>query len=189
MLDGLEVEYVVLLDEGGQPCGQARKDQVHTAATPLHLAFSCWVLDDSSRVLLTRRALSKRTWPGAWTNTFCGHPAPGEQVDDAVRRRARQELGTGLGRVTPALQTFRYTATMADGTMENEVCPVFTARLDGEPAPDPLEVAEWRWVTLAELEQLCREAPATLSPWLRLQLPLLLDGGLLRPGSGTPGPG
>jgi isopentenyl-diphosphate delta-isomerase len=192
VVDG-EVEYVVLLDEDGQPCGRARKDQVHTAATPLHLAFSCWVLseradDDAGvSVLLTRRAWSKRTWPGVWTNSFCGHPGPGEAVEDAVRRRARQELGTGLRRLSPALPSFRYTATMDDGTRENEVCPVFTASLDDEPAPDPLEVAEWRWAGVDELERLCREAPLTLSPWLRMQLPLLLDAGWLRraPG-GTP---
>src|SRR3954447_19898602 len=87
-----EVELVVLLDDDGRPSGSAPKSEVHTAHTPLHLAFSCWVLDDAGRTLLTRRAPVKRTWPGAWTNSFCGHPAPGETVEDTVHRRAQDEL-------------------------------------------------------------------------------------------------
>lgn len=168
-----EVEYVVLLDDDGRPCGRARKDRVHTADTPLHLAFSCWVVGEPGTTLLTRRAAGKPTWPGIWTNTFCGHPAPGEELEDAVRRRARDELGVRLIDIAPALPDFRYTATMADGTMENEVCPVFVARTPDRPDPNPDEIDDWRWVTVTELEELGRTAPDTLSPWLLLQLPLL----------------
>jgi len=94
-------EYVVLVDEDGTEIGTATKASVHHATTPLHLGFSCYVFDARGRVLLTRRALGKRTWPGVWTNSFCGHPAPGEMVTDAVRRRAGEELedrleGVGL---------------------------------------------------------------------------------------------
>jgi len=52
---------VVLLDEDRRPIGQLPKSQVHHAATPLHLAFSCYVFDGSGRVLMTRRATSKKT--------------------------------------------------------------------------------------------------------------------------------
>lgn len=80
---------VVLVDEQGQPVGVAPKNMVHTAETPLHLAFSCHVLNGNGEVLITRRALSKKTWPGVWTNSFCGHPTPGESITDALTRHAR----------------------------------------------------------------------------------------------------
>jgi isopentenyl-diphosphate Delta-isomerase len=173
MAIGSEPELVVLLTEDGSPCGTALKSEVHHRNTPLHLAFSCWILDDEGRTLLTRRAETKRTWPGVWTNTFCGHPAPGENMADAVARRARDELGCELGEVRLVLPDFRYRAVMADGTVENEICPVYTARLATEPRPNPAEIDGMSWVPLAQLPQRAAQDADELSPWAREQLPRL----------------
>ena len=170
---GPDVEYVVLLDDHGKPCGAAPKAEVHNRDTPLHLAFSCWILDERGRTLLTRRAALKRTWPGAWTNSFCGHPAPGESILDAVHRRAQHELGATVGTLAPALPDFRYRAVMADGTVENEVCPVFTAELRSGPDPNPAEVGALRWIDLHQLRAAVEDDPAPYSPWMREQLAAL----------------
>lgn len=168
-------ELVVLLDDTGEPCGSARKADVHHASTPLHLAFSCWLFDAEGRTLLTQRAFSKKTWPGIWTNSFCGHPAPGEPIAEAVLRRGRQELGAVVAPPTVALPDFRYRAVMGDGIVENEICPVFTSTLISELTLDPSEVADTRWVTLPELSSLLEGSGETYSPWLREQLPQLLE--------------
>jgi isopentenyl-diphosphate Delta-isomerase len=170
---GGEPELVVLLTEDGAPCGTALKSEVHHRNTPLHLAFSCWILDDAGRTLLTRRAQRKRTWPGVWTNTFCGHPVPGEDIPDAVARRARDELGCDLDGLRLLLPDFRYRAVMADGTVENEICPVYTARLATEPMPNPAEIDGMSWVPVAELADRVADDPGALSPWAREQLPQL----------------
>ncbi|MFD1720543.1 isopentenyl-diphosphate Delta-isomerase [Amnibacterium endophyticum] len=163
-------EQVVLVDEDGEPIGTAPKATVHDADTPLHLAFSCHVVDGAGRLLVTRRALSKRTWPGVWTNSFCGHPAPGESMESAIARRALDELGVVLVDVAPLLPDFRYRATDASGVVENEVCPVFSARTDDDVLPDPDEVVEFRWIDRADLEAATAAAPWAFSPWLNLQL-------------------
>ncbi len=168
--EGVLPDEVVLLDEHGSPTGTAPRAEVHHADTPLHLAFSCYLLDGSGRVLLTRRALAKRTWPGVWTNSFCGHPRPGEKVPDAVQRHARHELGLEVTDVEPLLPDFRYRAVDASGTVENEVCPVFTARTSQLPEPNPEEVMDLRWVSPEELTAAAAAAPWSLSPWLLEQL-------------------
>ena len=165
-------ERVVLLNPGGAAIGDQPKATVHTEETPLHLAFSVHVFDDAGRVLLTRRALSKRTWPGVWTNTCCGHPGVGEPLTAAVRRRLREELGIGVDALRCVLPEFAYTARDASGIQENEICPVFAGRL--HPAtpvrPNPSEVMDWAWTSWDELVTAAAATPFAFSPWAVLQV-------------------
>ena len=167
--DRLE-ELVILLDEEGREIGTAPKDSVHGADTSFHLAFSCYVFNGRGEVLMTRRALSKKAWPGVWTNSFCGHPLPAEPLREAVTRRASFELGLDIGDIALALPLFRYRATDSAGTVENELCPVYVATTDDEPIPNPLEVMEHRWADPATLGGAVRAAPWAFSPWLVLQV-------------------
>ncbi len=172
-----ELDEVVLLSDDGEPIGTTPRSEVHHEATPLHLAFSCYLLDAEGRLLLTRRALGKRAWPGVWTNAFCGHPRPGESPEDAVRRHARHELGisvTGLKCVLPA---FRYRAVDPSGVVENELCPVYVARSGDALAPNPDEVMEHRWVGVADLADAVGIVPWALSPWLVEQVAALDEAG------------
>lgn len=167
-------EIVVLLDEHHAEIGTMPKREVHGTDTPLHLAFSCYVRNSDGEVLLTRRALTKQSWPGVWTNSFCGHPGPGEDLSAAVHRRAADELGAELTDITPVLPSFRYRAMDPSGIVENEVCPVFMAQLSGGLEPHADEVCEWTWIAPAALTAAVAVAPFAFSPWLREQLPQLL---------------
>jgi len=164
-----ETEYVVLLDDFGNEIGTAPKATVHDTDTPLHLAFSCHVVNTAGEVLVTRRALHKKTWPGVWTNSFCGHPGPSEPALSAVHRRAEFEVGLAIRDLELALPTFRYRAVDASGIVEHEICPVYVARADVDPEPNPDEVAEFRWVDPLELASSLESTPWAFSPWLVLQ--------------------
>ena len=167
-IEAIEDE-VVLLDESGAPIGRAPKSAAHGPDTALHLAFSCHVLNALGEVLVTRRALSKQAWPGVWSNSFCGHPKPAESLTAAVRRRAEFELGIELTELELALPLFRYRAIDANGTVENEVCPVYVAFTDDQPDPNTREIAEYAWVSPQELGRAVEAAPWAFSPWLVLQ--------------------
>lgn len=169
------VEQVVLLDEDGRALGTAPKASVHHAETPLHLAFSCYVFDGGGRLLLTQRALHKATFPGVWTNSCCGHPAPGEAIEDAVLRRTGQELGLRLREVRLVLPAFRYTAVMANGVRENEMCPVFVAVTNDEPHPDPEEVASHRWVDWPGFREEVLVGRVEVSSWCVEQVAALAE--------------
>ena len=167
-------EQVILLDETGEHIGSASKRLVHGVDTPLHLAFSCYLFNEAGEILMSRRALSKLTWPGVWTNSFCGHPAPGEDTFDAIARRAHEELGTTVTSIEVVDSTFRYRAIDASGVVENEICPVHVARISGPLNPNPEEVGDWAWVGFDELAQAVTSTPFAFSPWLVLQMPSIV---------------
>lgn len=170
-----QMDEVVLVADDGTPLGAASRTSVHTADTPLHQAFSLYLFDADGRVLITRRALTKVTWPGVWTNACCGHPRPGEELGDAVRRRLGEELGLQVEDLQLVLPDFRYRAVDASGIVEHELCPVLVGRAVGELRPDPEEVSEHAWVSWADLATAIRATPSVYSPWSALQVPLLAD--------------
>lgn len=166
-------DLVVLVDEHGRDAGTAPRLEIHGPDTPLHRAFSLYLFDDRGRILLTRRALSKVTWPGVWTNTCCGHPRPGEDPGAAIRRRVQEELGVGVSELRVALPDFAYRATDFSGVVENEICPVYVGRIVGEPTPDPTEVMDRQWIEWADYVSAAERTPGLISPWSALQVPQL----------------
>jgi isopentenyl-diphosphate Delta-isomerase len=163
-------EQVVLMSADGQRIGLADKATVHTTDTALHLAFSCHVFRADGSVLVTRRALSKLTWPGVWTNSFCGHPGVDESTEDAIARRALVELGIEVTELEVILPDFRYRAVDASGIVENEICPVYRAVTTDDVSPNPDEVAEYAWVSPDTLGAAVAAVPFAFSPWFGWQL-------------------
>jgi len=162
------MEHVILLDESGNAIGRRDKRTTHTDSTPLHLAFSCYLFDSAGQFLVTRRSLDKLTWPGIWTNSFCGHPQESETMTDALARRAEFELGVTLDEVRLVLPAFRYRAEL-DGVVENEMCPVFYATARDEPRPNPAEVDSVQWLPWGDFLRKALADGSEFSPWCRLQ--------------------
>lgn len=145
------MEKIVLVDENGNPTGKTLpKLDAHHSDTPLHLAFSCYVFNEKGQFLATQRAHVKKVWPDVWTNSVCGHPAPGEEITDAIKRRLEYELGMTANDFEVVLPKYRYTTPPYNGIIENEFCPVFVARATSEPKPNKEEVDAYKWVDWQE---------------------------------------
>jgi isopentenyl-diphosphate Delta-isomerase len=171
-------ELIVLVDEDGRSIGTMPKPLVHHGETPLHRAFSAYLFDDAGRLLITRRAVDKATFPGMWTNTVCGHPGPDEDDAGAIARRARFELGLEVADIRPALPGYRYRAEFR-GVVENEICPVYLGRFVGAPDPDASEVEEWELLDWAGFRRRQESEGDAWSPWCREQARLIEDAGLV----------
>ena len=70
----------------------------------------------------------------------------------AVLRRLQHELGVVPSALDLILPSFGYRATAADGTVENELCPVYraTTLIGATVSAHPPEVSEAWWVPWAQ---------------------------------------
>jgi isopentenyl-diphosphate Delta-isomerase len=170
----LPPRQVVLCDAAGRPTGTAGLTEAHSGDGQLHLAFSVYVFSPDRRsVLLQQRSGQKRLWPRTWANTCCSHPRPGEPAVEAGRRRLLEEMGITCDlKLGPA---FVYRALDPAGRgVEHEYDQLLIGNFDGEPTPDPSEVAAWEWMDLDRLRADLEARPERYAPWLHAGLPRLL---------------
>lgn len=165
-------EMLVYVDESGNPIATQAKPLVHHAETELHLAFSIFLFNSKGELLLQQRAMSKKTWPGVWSNSCCGHVMLHERTIDAARRRLKYELGLSGIEMIEMLPNFRYRAEK-DGIVENEICPVFVGFSDAKPVPNPDEVGATKNIAWSDFLALVREPSSGISPWAREEAELL----------------
>ena len=168
---------VELVDRGGRPLGTCGVREAHTAPGRLHRAFSVLLYDPAGRVLLQQRAAAKTRFALRWSNTCCGHPAPGQDVAAAAMTRLAEELGITAPQITPLTEAgvLRYRAEdAATKHVEYEWDHIFVATLHaGVPAPDESEVRAVRWASPDALSAEIAARPADFTPWLAGVLELL----------------
>jgi isopentenyl-diphosphate delta-isomerase len=163
-----EAHIVELVTDDGEPAGTATVADAHDWPGLLHRAFSVLLVDPHGRLLLQRRASVKTRFANRWGNACCGHPPPGEDVAAAAGRRLAEELGLPAVALAP-VGVYRYRAGDArTGRVEHEYDHVLVGRVPpGQPfRPDPAEIDELRWMSLADLNTDIENRPASYVPWL-----------------------
>jgi isopentenyl-diphosphate delta-isomerase len=160
-------EPLILVNERDEEIGHADKWSCHQGEGRLHRAFSIFVFNPAGELLLQKRSDQKPLWPGIWSNSCCSHPRRGETLEVATRRRLLEELGfeTDLEH----RYFFTYHARWEDAGSERELCHVFLGRFAGPVQPNPSEIADWRWISGADLEQEMAAEPQRFSPWMKLE--------------------
>ncbi len=148
------MEYVYYVDESDTPTGEtSEKYTAHYSDTKLHAAFSCYIFNEEGKFLVTQRADSKKVWPGVWTNSCCGHPAPDESREDAINRRVQYELGMKVKNIRQIIPDYIYKTPPYNGIIEHEYCPVYVAIADSDIEPNPDEVMDHAWMDWSEYMQ------------------------------------
>ena len=168
-----ESEELILVDDDDNEQGTLSKAECHDGDGVLHRAFSLFLFDVRGNLLLQQRSSMKRLWPLYWSNSCCSHPRNGETMQEATRRRLRQELG-----VTAELQfiyKFGYHARFGDIGSERELCSVFLGRLDDEVEANRNEIADLRYAPAAEITDALQHEGKRYTPWFHMEWRRLSD--------------
>ena len=158
---------VILVDENDSIVGYGEKLDVHRKGL-LHRAFSVLLFNEKGELLIQQRASEKYHAPGLWANTCCGHPFPGEDVQDAAIRRVKEELGFALS-VTPLTHIY-YKKSLDMGMIEHEYVHVFKGVYEGQHIHlDPREVAAYAWKTPSQIQREIQSHPQKYAAWFMCQ--------------------
>jgi len=160
-------EPLVLVNDADEEIGFATKGRCHDGEGLLHRAFSVFLFSPEGEVLLQQRSGQKRLWPGAWSNACCSHPRQGETLEEALRRRLREELS--LQTPIQFLFKFRYHARYETSGAERELCHVYAGLFTRQPAVNANEIAATTIMTAAALDIDVVTHPERYTPWLKLE--------------------
>ncbi|HUI69083.1 MAG TPA: NUDIX domain-containing protein [Spirochaetia bacterium] len=159
------MEMFQLVDAEGNPAGQATREQCHGNPLLIHLVVHLHVIDQRERLLLQKRALTKDTNPGLWDTSVGGHVRAGEEIGDALRREAQEELGIDASRAR-----FLY-GYLYGNAFETEFARCFLLTYAGKVVPDRDEIQEVHFFSFEEIAALV--GSGSLTPMFERELPML----------------
>jgi isopentenyl-diphosphate Delta-isomerase len=164
----MKTQEVILVNEQDESIGTMEKMEVHQKGL-LHRAFSIFIFDSNGKMLLHQRAEDKYHGGNLWTNACCSHPYPGEQVEDAAKRRLKEELGftTRLHKIF----SFTYHARVENGLIEHEFDHVFAGEYESTIHPNPHEVADHTYATMEQIKLDLNTHPEKFTSWFKIAFP------------------
>ena len=139
-------EMLPLVDESGKVIGSAPRSECHKGPGKLHPVVHLQVLDGRGGIYLQKRAADKDIQPGKWDSAVGGHVSAGEDLDAALARELREELGVtklaieASGAKFEPILRYRW-----DSDRESELVFSFIVTYGGPFTPDAAEVEEGRF--------------------------------------------
>ena len=161
----MKEEKVILVDSEDKPIGTLPKMEAHEKGV-LHRAFSVFILNQKGELMLQQRAHHKYHSPGLWTNTCCSHQREGEQNIEAGMRRLDEEMGFSV--TLEELFSFIYKAPFDNGLTEHELDHVMLGHYEEVPQINTEEVAEWKWMSLIDIEADIALNPDEYTVWFKI---------------------
>lgn len=161
------MEEVILVDTNDSEIGKMEKMQAHIEGR-LHRAFSIFVFNSKGELLLQQREKGKYHSGGLWTNTCCSHPRVGEDINEAVHRRLKEEMGFDCD--LSEKKTFLYHAKFDNNLIEHELDHIFIGYYNGVPIPNKEEVENWKWISTKDLKKELEAEPDKFTYWFKFSI-------------------
>lgn len=139
------LELLPVVDPDGKVTGKATRGECHSGSMLLHPVVHLHVFDADGRLYLQKRPEWKDIQPGKWDTAVGGHVDYGEDIPEALRREAREELGL-TGFTPEQLEPYVFRSAR-----ECELVNPFSAVVAPEAVHPSDEVDGGRWWTPEEI--------------------------------------
>lgn len=139
-------ELFPLVDEEGNILGAISRGEAHGGTKPLHPVVHLHLFNSSGQLYLQKRPEWKDIQPGKWDTACGGHIDLGENVDKALKREVKEELG--IEDFTPTFIK-KY---VFESTRERELVYVHTTTYDGPVCPSADELNGGKFWSKDEIE-------------------------------------
>lgn len=163
-------EYFETFDDDGHPAGLVARPTVHRDGL-WHRAVHVWLFRPDGRVYVQRRAPGKDVSPDCLDVSVGEHLQPGEDFLEAAYRGLAEELGVVDATPVALGGERRVTQQRPEvGIHDREIQQAFHAVYDGEPDPEPSEIAALEPWTMDRLRAEVARSPDAFTPGLRADL-------------------
>lgn len=141
-----------VLDENGKFLGKTvMRNKAYFKPGEYHLVVHIWVVSSDGKVLLQRRADTKKLMPGEWAATG-GAAISGEDSFTAASRELYEELGIKSDETTlKKVLRLKRRNSLLDIWMIISDLPIESLKLQKS------EVAEAKWVSLEDFKKMVKE--------------------------------
>ena len=164
-------DLLILVNESDEELGFKSKSECHQGNGTLHRAFSVFIFNPSGELLIQRRSRDKALWDLHRSNSCCSHPHKNEQMELAVKRRLKEELGIECP--IHYLYKFVYHAKYKDVGSEHELCHVYVGLFEGEIKANPEEIDDWKFIKPDDLEERIKNSQKDYTPWMKMEWEML----------------
>ena len=123
-------ELIDILTSEGKPTGKtALKSEAHKNGW-FHATVHIWLFTSDEKILLQKRALTKKVFPGLWDISVAGHIGAGESILASAKREVYEEIGLGIEKEDLIkIGTRVHQVSHANGIQDNEHHHVFITEL------------------------------------------------------------
>ena len=123
-------ELIDILTPEGKPTGKtALKSEAHKNGW-FHATVHIWLFTNDEKILLQKRALTKKVFPGLWDISVAGHIGAGEEILTSAKREVFEEIGLELDeKDLIKIGTRIHQVSHKNGIQDNEHHHVFIAEL------------------------------------------------------------
>lgn len=158
------MELFAVFDRNGQQLGLRPRHEVHREGL-WHKSAQVLVFDVQGRLLMQQRAADKDLYANLWDYSVGEHLQPGESFREAAVRGLREELGvTEVDHFHP-LGGQRWVEIETRHHADREIQQAFRCEYQGVLRPDPVEVAQVKYMALPDLAAWLAAAPDAFTPW------------------------